>query len=64
MDVAALAARPGGVSDLGHTGGQWELASGWSATPNVAIDLAGFDPTAGVVELAVREWERADHLRQ
>ena len=23
--------------------------------PNVTIDLAGFDPTAGVVEMAVRE---------
>jgi predicted TIM-barrel fold metal-dependent hydrolase len=57
MDLAALAARHPKASIIcGHTGGQWELGirvvRGFS---NVAIDLAGSDPTAGFVEMAVRE---------
>ena len=57
VDVAELAARhPKVPIILGHTGGEWE--TGLRAVrhlPNVSVDLAGFDPTAGVVEMAVRE---------
>ncbi len=57
MDVAGLASRhPKVPIILGHTGGEWE--TGLRAVrhlPNVSADLAGFDPTAGVVEMAVRE---------
>jgi uncharacterized protein len=57
MDLAALALRhPKATLICGHTGGQWELGIRVvRSLPNVAIDLAGFDPTAGVVEMAVRE---------
>jgi uncharacterized protein len=57
MDLAALAARhPTASLICGHTGGQWELGIRVvRGLPNVTIDLAGFDPTAGVVEMAVRE---------
>jgi predicted TIM-barrel fold metal-dependent hydrolase len=57
MDLAALASRhPTASLVCGHTGGQWELGIRVvRALPNVAIDLGGFDPTAGVVEMAVRE---------
>jgi predicted TIM-barrel fold metal-dependent hydrolase len=57
MDLAALAARhPDAALICGHTGGQWELGiRAVRGLPNVAIDLGGFDPTAGVVEMAVRE---------
>jgi uncharacterized protein len=57
MDLAALAARhPNASLICGHTGGQWELGIRVvRGLPNLSIDLAGFDPTAGVVEMAVRE---------
>jgi predicted TIM-barrel fold metal-dependent hydrolase len=57
MDLAALAARHPKASIIcGHTGGQWELGIRVVRhLPNVAIDLAGSDPTAGFVEMAVRE---------
>ena len=57
MDVAAVAARhPTASLICGHTGGQWELGIRVvRGSPNVAIDLAGSDPTAGMVEMAVRE---------
>jgi hypothetical protein len=57
MDLAALAARhPKASLICGHTGGQWELGIRTVRNlPNVAIDLAGSDPTAGFVEMAVRE---------
>jgi predicted TIM-barrel fold metal-dependent hydrolase len=57
MDLAALAARhPNASLVCGHTGGQWELGIRVvRSLPNVAIDLAGSDPTAGLVEMAVRE---------
>jgi predicted TIM-barrel fold metal-dependent hydrolase len=56
-DLAALAARhPEASLICGHTGGQWELGiRAVRPRPNVSIDLGGFDPTAGVVEMAVRE---------
>lgn len=40
----------------GHAGGQWELGiRAIRAQPNVSIELAGSDPTAGFTEMAVRE---------
>ena len=40
----------------GHTGGNWERGIRTvRSSPNVSIDLAGSDPTAGLVEMAVRE---------
>jgi uncharacterized protein len=57
MDLAALAARhPEASLICGHTGGQWELGiRAVRSLPNVSIGLAGSDPTAGFVEMAVRE---------
>jgi uncharacterized protein len=57
MDLAALAARhPKAALICGHTGGQWELGiRAVRGVPNVAIGVAGSDPTAGFVEMAVRE---------
>ncbi len=57
MDLAALASRHPKASIIcGHTGGQWELGIRVVRhLPNVAIGLAGSDPTAGFVEMAVRE---------
>lgn len=56
-DVAALAERhPQAAIICGHTGGVWELGIR-AVRPyrNVYIDLAGNDPTVGIVEMAVRE---------
>jgi hypothetical protein len=57
MDLAELAARhPDVPLILGHCGGEWE--TGIRAVrhlPKVSVETAGFDPTAGMVELAVRE---------
>jgi predicted TIM-barrel fold metal-dependent hydrolase len=57
MDVAELARRHPAVPIIcGHTGGDWELGvRAVRALENVSIDLAGSDPTAGFVEMAVRE---------
>jgi len=57
MDLAALAARHPTASIIcGHTGGQWELGiRAVRALPNVSIGIAGSDPQAGFVEMAVRE---------
>lgn len=56
-DLAALAGRfPEVPLICGHTGGNWELAiPAIRAHRNVSIGLGGFDPTAGVVEMGVRE---------
>jgi len=56
-DLVELAKRhPRTPLILGHTGGQWELGiRAVRAYPNVSIDIAGSDPTAGMVEMAVRE---------
>jgi uncharacterized protein len=56
-DLAALAARhPSTPLICGHTGGDWELGiRAIRAHTNVSIDLGGSDPTAGMVEMAVRE---------
>ncbi len=56
-DLAALASRhPDASFVCGHCGGQWELGvRAVRSRPNVAVDVAGGDPTAGIVETAVRE---------
>jgi uncharacterized protein len=56
-DMAAIAARhPTTPLICGHTGGDWELGiRATRAHANVSIDLGGSDPTAGMVEMAVRE---------
>jgi predicted TIM-barrel fold metal-dependent hydrolase len=56
-DLAALARRfPQTPLILGHTGGQWEPSiRAVRDLPNVSVDLAGSDPTAGFTEMAVRE---------
>jgi predicted TIM-barrel fold metal-dependent hydrolase len=56
-DLVALARRHPGVPLIcGHTGGTWELGIR-TVRPfeQISIDLAGSDPTAGFVEMAVRE---------
>jgi predicted TIM-barrel fold metal-dependent hydrolase len=57
MELAALSARyPQFPMICGHSGGEWE--SGFRAIraqPQIHAGLGGFDPTAGVVEMAVRE---------
>jgi len=57
MEVAALAARhPNARLICGHTGGAWEAGIlAIRHQPNLAADLAGSEPTAGFVEMAVRE---------
>lgn len=57
MDLAALAARHPDASIIcGHAGGQWELGvRAVRPFPNVAVEIGGGDPTAGMVETAVRE---------
>lgn len=56
-DMALLAARlPMTPLICGHTGGDWELGiRAIRSHRNVSIDLGGSDPTAGMVEMAVRE---------
>jgi hypothetical protein len=57
LDVAELARRhPSTQIICGHTGGNWELGiRAVRGVPNVMLDSAGSDPTAGFVEMAVRE---------
>jgi len=57
FDVVKLARRHPNVPIIcGHAGGDWELGiRAIRDTRNVLIDVAGFDPTAGAVEMAVRE---------
>lgn len=56
-DLAALAARhPNMPLVCGHTGGNWELGVRIvRALPNVYVETGGSDPTAGMIEMAVRE---------
>lgn len=56
-DLAALAGRwPDVPLICGHTGGDWERGiRAIRPHRNVLADLAGSDPTAGFVEMAVRE---------
>ena len=55
-DLAELALRhPKAVFIDSHTGGDWELGiRALRPAKNVATCVAGFDPTSGVVEMAVR----------
>jgi predicted TIM-barrel fold metal-dependent hydrolase len=57
VDVAELARRhPRAQIICGHSGGTWEVGiRAIRDCPNVAVETAGFDPTAGMVEMAVRE---------
>lgn len=57
FDLVELAARhPEAKIVCGHAGGDWERGiRAVRASPNVSLELAGFDPTAGVVEMGVRE---------
>ena len=57
MDLAELAAKhPNAPLICGHTGGNWEYGiRAIRPYKNVSIDLGGSDPTAGFVEMAVRE---------
>lgn len=56
-DVAVLARRhPKTQFITAHSGGTWELGiRAVRDQPNVAVETAGFDPTCGMVEMAVRE---------
>jgi len=56
-DVVDLASRHPSASIIcGHAGGDWELGIRTiRASTNVSLELAGFDPTAGVAEMALRE---------
>ena len=56
-DLATLAARhPKAKIIAGHCGGDWELGvRALRSRPNVSVGMGGFDPTAGAVEMAVRE---------
>ncbi|HJT31134.1 MAG TPA: amidohydrolase family protein [Pirellulales bacterium] len=57
QDLVAMARRHPGVPLIcGHTGGTWELGiRAVRPVKEIYIDLAGSDPTAGLVEMAVRE---------
>lgn len=56
-DLVELAKRhPRANFICGHTGGDWERGIRIiRETRNISADMAGFDPTSGVVEMAVRE---------
>ena len=56
-DLAALATRhPTASLIAAHAGGDWERGiRAIRATTNVTAEICGGDPTAGVVEMAVRE---------
>jgi predicted TIM-barrel fold metal-dependent hydrolase len=56
-DMVALAGRHPDIPLIcGHVGGDWERGiRAVRGHPNVLVDLGGSDPTAGLVEMAVRE---------
>jgi predicted TIM-barrel fold metal-dependent hydrolase len=56
-DLVELAQRHPQVQFIcAHTGGDWERGIRIiRATKNVSAEMAGFDPTSGAVEMAVRE---------
>jgi len=56
-ELAELASRhPTAKIICGHTGSDWERGiRAIRNSPNVSIDLGGNDPTAGFVEMAIRE---------
>ncbi|MFG0260946.1 MAG: amidohydrolase family protein, partial [Novipirellula sp. JB048] len=57
LDLAQLAARHPEVPLIcGHSGGDWTLGiRAIREFPNVSVGIGGSDPTAGFVEMAVRE---------
>jgi predicted TIM-barrel fold metal-dependent hydrolase len=57
QDLAELAARhPEAQFIAAHSGAQWEVGiRTFRPYPNIHAELCGFDPTAGVTEMAVRE---------
>jgi hypothetical protein len=57
MDLAELAARHPRVRIIcGHSGGDWERGiRAIRASKNLLLEVAGYDPTSGAVEMAVRE---------
>lgn len=57
MDLVELSTRHPGVPMIcGHAGGNWELGiRAIRSRPELSLGIAGFDPTAGVTEMAVRE---------
>jgi predicted TIM-barrel fold metal-dependent hydrolase len=57
LDLVELAKRhPQALLICGHTGGDWERGVRIvRSTKNISVELAGSDPTAGLVEMAVRE---------
>jgi predicted TIM-barrel fold metal-dependent hydrolase len=57
FDVVELAKRHPKLQIVcAHCGGNWELGiRAVRSTKNVSVGMAGFDPTSGVVEMAVRE---------
>ena len=57
MDLAELARRHPQVPLIcGHTGANWEMGiRAIRNCKNVSVEMSGFDPTAGVTEMAVRE---------
>ncbi|MFT5470654.1 MAG: putative TIM-barrel fold metal-dependent hydrolase [Verrucomicrobiales bacterium] len=56
-ELATLAARfPEQEFICAHAGGEWEQGiRAVRAQPNVLVETSGFDPTAGFIEMAVRE---------
>lgn len=56
-DIVDLAARhPDAALICGHAGGDWERGIRIiRASKNVSLELAGFDPAAGVAEMGLRE---------
>ncbi len=56
-DLVLLAARHPNVNFIcAHSGADWERGiRAVRAQKNIWVDIAGFDPTAGLVEMAVRE---------
>lgn len=56
-DIVELAARhPDAKLICGHSGGDWERGIRIiRSTPSLTLELAGFDPAAGVAEMALRE---------
>jgi len=57
FDVVELARRHPQLQIVcAHTGGDWERGiRAIRSTPNVSAGMAGFDPTSGAMEMAVRE---------
>jgi predicted TIM-barrel fold metal-dependent hydrolase len=57
LDLVELASRhPKATIICGHAGGTWELGiRAIRASPNLVLETAGFDPTNGFLDMAVRE---------